>query len=226
MCCRAERFSFSIEKNDVFYRKNQLLYRKHQHESRLCVSVCVCLYLGHKLDGDGDGEDVVPAAPLKSSLLTSMGGHAFIFSRAASNCSWSKSKDVLAIFSGSPPRISGVSPLPWLDECQRAGSERRAEKNAHAKREGGRGGRGVRGGHAAALTRQAGLRASHTLIRSSLATVCTSAKKKQERGSFHHYTVHTAVAFHEKSTTTFQRSRKLEGEGGTHRQPQNWQTAA
>ena len=58
------------------------------------------------------GADEVPAAPLKPSRLASMGGHAFIFWRAASNCSWSKSNDVLTILSGSPPRISGVSPLP------------------------------------------------------------------------------------------------------------------
>lgn len=72
--------------------------------------------IGHKVDDDGGGGgggEEVPAAPLKSSLLASMGGHAFIFSRAASNCSWSKSKVVLTIFSGSPPRMSGVSPLPW-----------------------------------------------------------------------------------------------------------------
>ena len=68
------------------------------------------IYIHHQFAGDG--VDEVPAAPLQPSRLASIGEHAFIFWRAASNCSWLKSNDVLTILSGSPPRLSGVSPLP------------------------------------------------------------------------------------------------------------------
>lgn len=94
----------------VLYDSNDYCIEKND-KTKACFRSREQAFVGCGFDDDY-GFDEDPAAPLKSSLLASMGGHAFIFSRAASNCAWSKSKLVLTIFSGSPPRMSGVSPLP------------------------------------------------------------------------------------------------------------------